>query len=392
MSGTVVPLKGESSSTPSESRLIVLGGIGWLFDAMDVLLLSYLLAYLGVHYAWTTADKANVLLANDLGLLVGALLFGRVADRWGRRRAFMATLIIYSVLAAAMGFFTSPVPLLFVRFLMGLGLGGELPVVSSLVSELSSPGRRGRNVVLLESFWSYGTILAGALAAFVLPLVGYSVLMWALAATALYAAVLRRGVPEPERARGALPLSSMFREERGRLIPAWVAWFAIAFGYYGFALWLPSMLVRWGLSLVSSLEFSFAMTLLQVPGYFSAAYLVERWGRRPTFASYMAISAASALALAFSHAVIPVLAAGSLFNFFNLGAWGTIYAYSPELFSDRDRATAVGSCTAMARIGMIVGPYLPAISGFGTSLGAFFAALLVGASSVAFLPETVRRM
>jgi len=89
--------------------------------------------------------------------------------------------------------------------------------------------------------------------------------------------------------------------------------------------------------------------------------------------------------------VIPVLVAGSLFNFFNLGAWGTIYAYSPELFSDRDRATAVGSCTAMARVGMIVGPYLPAISGFGASLGAFFAALLVGASSVAFLPETVRR-
>ena len=103
---------------------------------------------------------------------------------------------------------------------------------------------------------------------------------------------------------------------------------------------------------------------------------MERWGRRPAFAAYMAISAASALA--FSHALAPVIAAGSLFNFFNLGAWGTIYAYSPELFSDRDRATAVGSCTAMARVGMIIGPYLPAISGFG-------------ASSVAFLPETVRR-
>lgn len=381
--GTIVPQK----DIP-RGRLILASGVGWLFDAMDVLLLSYLLAYLAAHYGWATADEANVMLANDVGLLVGALMFGRLADSIGRRRAFMTTLLIYSVMAAAMGFFTSPLPLMVVRFLMGLGLGGELPVVSTLVSELSRPEQRGANVVLLESFWSYGTIAAGVLASFVLPIVGYSILMWTLAATALYAVVVRRGIPESRRTADRPSFRLMFSDERRRLLPAWAAWFAIAFGYYGFALWVPSILVMRGFALLSSFEYFLAMTLLQVPGYFSATYLVERLGRRPTFISYMAVSAASAIGFALSNSVPLLLAFGGLLNFFNVGAWGVIYAYTPELFGEANRASATGSCTSMARIGMIIGPYVPALIAFGTALWIYAAVWLVGAAAVATLPET----
>ncbi len=369
----------------------MVSGAGWLFDAMDVLLLSYVLAYLKVHYGWATADEAYVMLANNLGLLVGAIAFGRLADSFGRRRAFMTTLLVYSVMAAAMGFFTTPLPLMAVRFLMGLGLGGELPVVSTLVSELSRPEQRGMNVVLLESFWSYGTIAAGVLASFVLPIVGYSVLMWALAATALFVIAVRRGVPESRRASTRPSFGSMIRSEGRRLFPAWVAWFAIAFGYYGFALWVPSVLVDRGFTLLASFRYFLAMTLLQVPGYFSAAYLVERIGRKPTFISYMAISAISAIGFSLSSSAALLLAFGGALNFFNVGAWGVIYAYTPELFGDANRASATGSCTSMARVGMILGPYIPALVAFGESLWTFAILWLAGAAATALLPETAPR-
>ncbi|BBE41996.1 MFS transporter [Conexivisphaera calida] len=381
--GTIVPQKGIS-----RTRLLLAGGIGWLFDAMDVLLLSYVLAYLRVHYGWATVDEAYVMLANNVGLLVGAMVFGRLADSFGRRRAFMTTLLVYSVMAAAMGFFTSPLPLMVVRFLMGLGLGGELPVVSTLVSELSRPEQRGTNVVLLESFWSYGTIAAGVLASFVLPITGYSMLMWALAATALYAVVIRRGIPESRHTAERPSFRSLLGSEHRRLFPAWVAWFAIAFGYYGFALWVPSVLVGRGFPLLESFEYFLVMTILQVPGYFSAAYLVERIGRRPTFISYMVISAASAIGFSFASSALLLVIFGGALNFFNVGAWGVIYAYTPELFGDANRASATGSCTSMARVGMILGPYVPALIAFGASLWTFAALWLVGAAAVILLPET----
>ncbi|MGB9734323.1 MAG: MFS transporter [Conexivisphaera sp.] len=385
--GTIVPQK-----DISRTRLLLAGGTGWLFDAMDVLLLSYVLAYLRVHYGWAVMDEAYVMLANNVGLLVGAIVFGRLADSFGRRRAFVTTLLVYSAMAAAMGFFTSPLPLMVVRFLMGLGLGGELPVVSTLVSELSRPEQRGTNVVLLESFWSYGTIAAGVLASFVLPITGYSILMWTLAATALYAVVIRRGIPESRRTTERPSFSSLLGSERRRLLPAWVAWFAIAFGYYGFALWVPSVLVGRGFPLLKSFEYFLIMTLLQVPGYFSAAYLVERMGRRPTFISYMVISAAAAIGFSLSSSALLLMIFGGALNFFNLGAWGVIYAYTPELFGDANRASATGSCTSMARVGMILGPYVPALIAFGASLWTFAALWLVGAAAVALLPETASRI
>lgn len=376
----------------SRFRLIFAGGLGWMFDAMDIIILSYILAFLGIHYGWLTIDKANVMLANNFGLFLGAIIFGGIADVWGRKNTFMVTMIIYSIFAGIMGFFTSPLPITVVRFLMGLGLGGELPVVSTLVSELSKPGQRGQNVVLLESFWSYGTILAGVLAYFILPITGYSVLMWALSLTSLYVIYIRRSVPEPFKSGLRKSNVKALRYEGRKLILVWFAWFAIALGYYGFLLWVPSVLISRGFILFKSFEFSLLMTLFQVPGYFSAAYLVEKMGRRLTFSIYMIISAVSAIAFSYSQDQVLLFISGASLNFFNLGAWGVIYAYTPELFGDENRATATGTSTSMARIGMIAGPYLPALIGFDQSLIIFALVWIFGSITIFFLPETAIRV
>jgi len=150
-----------------EARLIFASGIGWMFDAMDVLLLSYILVAASHELGLTKGDEGLVILANNVGMLIGAFLFGWLADLWGRRRTFMLTLALYSVGVGLTAFASSASDLAAIRLFTGLGLGGELPVAASLVSELSPPDRRGRNVVLLESFWSVGAILAAAVAYFV---------------------------------------------------------------------------------------------------------------------------------------------------------------------------------------------------------------------------------
>ncbi|MGC9131814.1 MAG: MFS transporter, partial [Pyrobaculum sp.] len=114
-----------------EARLIILSGLGWTFDALDVLILSYLLVAAAGELALDTQKKTLVILANNLGMLIGAALFGRLADKFGRRKIFMATLLLYSLGTGAAALAGSWLEFAVVRFFAGLGLGGELPVVAT---------------------------------------------------------------------------------------------------------------------------------------------------------------------------------------------------------------------------------------------------------------------
>lgn len=377
----------------SRARIIILSGTGWMFDAMEIPILSYILEYLRSQLGWSPIERSIVILANNLGLLVGATLFGYLADLYGRKRIFVTTLLIYSLMAPLQGFIRNHYELAAVRFIMGLGLGGELPVASTMVSELSKPSERGRNVVLLESFWAYGTILAASISAFLMPRIGYTTTMILLSLTALYAAILRTGLPEPMAInnRRRVPLSELLSQNRGIVLISWISWFSIAFGYYGAFLWLPSILSNKGLGVVRSFEYAFYMALAQIPGYFSAAYLVEVIGRRPTFIAYMILSGISAMGFAYSRTPMDIMIWGSMLNFFNLGAWGVIYAYTPELFRDAYRATGVGSSGSMARVGMILGPTLPAFQPFESALAIYSAAWILGSLAVLAAPETMSR-
>ena len=372
----------------SERRLIILSGIGWLFDAMDVLLLSYLLVAAAPELNMGVAERTAVILANNLGMLIGATLFGRLSDALGRRKVFITTLLLYSLATGATAFVRSHSELAVVRFVAGLGLGGELPVVASYVSELSPPGRRGRDVVLLESFWSLGALAAVAVAYYLFPALGWRTTLLILSATALYAAVIRGALPEHKpRRKTALRLGEYAR----RLAPVWYIWLVLAFGYYGIFLWLPTILVRErGLTALQSYEFMLVTTIAQLPGYFVAAFLVERVGRRPVAALFFAASALSALAFAHSQGPAQLYLAALALNFFNLGAWGVVYAYTPELFPDHVRGLAAGSAGSMARVGMMLGPMLYPAMGL-SSLLVVTALWLSVPVAVYTLPETKHR-
>jgi putative MFS transporter len=192
--------------TPFMRKIIFLVGIGWLFDAMDQGMVSGVIASIG-DWELGSAQLGLLSSSGQLGMILGAALSGIAADRWGRRTVIVFTLLVFSVGSALCGLAVSYQMLLVCRFLTGFGLGGELPAASTLVSEFSPVASRGRNVVILESFWAWGWIAAALVAYLVIPVFGWRAAFLVGAVPALFAAVLRFMIPESPRylaARGRL--------------------------------------------------------------------------------------------------------------------------------------------------------------------------------------------
>ena len=412
-------------------KLLVTSGLGWMFDAMDVLLIGFLVAPITKEFTLAPTQVGLVASAGFVGMFFGAAISGRLADRYGRRVIFQVTLVVFSIGAVLSALAPTFETLLAARIVAGLGLGGELPVVATLVSEFSPRAQRGRMIVLLESFWAYGTILAGLVALLILPQFGWRGAFLVAALPALYVAYLRSALPESprylaERGRSADADAVVRRVERAggaalltlgaavaparsgrtsvaelwkpayarRTAMLWILWFGIVFTYYGIFLYVPSLLAARGLSEVRSNEFFFFSTLAQVPGYFSAAWLVERWGRKPTLVTYLLGTAASALLFGTSETGTVAFIALALLSFFNLGAWGVVYTISPELYPTAVRATGAGVAAAVGRLGGIIGPFLtpvlvPTLGQSGVFV-MFMAVLLVTALSVWLLAEETK--
>jgi MFS transporter, putative metabolite:H+ symporter len=412
-------------------KLLITSGFGWMFDAMDVLLIGFLVAPITREFALAPAQVGLVASAGFVGMFLGAAISGRLADRYGRRLIFQATLILFSVGAILSALAPTFETLLAARVIAGLGLGGELPVVATLVSEFSPRAQRGRMIVLLESFWAYGTLAAGLVAIFVLPQFGWRGAFVVAALPALYVAYLRSALPESprylaQRGRTAEADAIVRRVERaggGALLtlgaavaparsgrtgiaelwsPAlakrtamlWILWFGIVFTYYGIFLYVPSLLAARGLSEVRSNEFFFLSTIAQIPGYFSAAWLVERWGRKPTLVTYLLGTAAAAFLFGNSGTGTDAFIYIALLSFFNLGAWAIVYTYSPELYPTAIRATGAGIAAAVGRIGGIIGPFLtpvlvPTLGQSGV-FALFMVMLVVTALNVWLLAEETK--
>lgn len=383
-------------STPMLRKILLLVGIGWMFDAMDQGMVSGVMAAIGKDWALTQTDLGLLGSMGMLGMALGAALSGMAADKWGRRTVVMVTLIIYGVASILSGFATSFTMLLALRFITGFGLGGELPAAATLVSEFSPTKIRGRNVIILESFWAWGWILAALVAYLLIPAYGWRMAFIVGGVPALFAAVLRKAVPESPRflelkgkheeaealvakmesQAGIVPAVEEARPEAAapqkratfadlwqrdylrRTVVLWVIWFGINFGYYGFVLWTPSLLVAKGFALVKSFEFTLIMCLAQLPGYFSAAVLVEKIGRKKVLAIYFFGTALAAWFFGHAASTTQVLLYGSLLYFFSLGAWGCVYAYTPEVYPTSLRGTGSGWASAFGRLGAFLAPFV----------------------------------
>lgn len=397
--------------------LLVTAGLGWMFDSMDTGIISFVLPVLMKTWGLSPEQVGAIGSIGLVGMAVGAILSGTLADLLGRKKVFGATLVIYSIATGLCGLSWNYESLLVFRFLVGFGLGGQLPVAVTLVSEFSPAKHRGKFLVLLESFWAFGWLLAALISYIIIPRYGWQTAFYIGAIPALYVFYLWKSIPESPRylalkgrfaeaetiVRGIeaqskirrtsveltspLPLlqaqskvavkelfSSKFIK---RTIFLWLLWFGIVFAYYGIFTWLPSLLALKGFSLTKSFEYVLVMTLAQIPGYFSAAFLVDRIGRKSTLSIFLIGTAISAYFFGQSADVQAVLVTGSLMSFFNLGAWGIVYTYTPELYPTYARATGSGWAAGFGRIGGIIAPLIVGlmIGGYHLSSQSVFSCL-----------------
>ncbi|MCL6637718.1 MAG: MFS transporter [Alicyclobacillus sp.] len=379
------------AALPSSKKLITVSGLGLLFDSMDVNLVAFILVAVAKQWNLNPSVVGNLGSMGFIGMAVGAALAGLLADRFGRKAVFMWTLLIYS-LATGFTAFAWGVGIFYVlRFLVGFGLGGELPVATTYVLESAPDNQRGRHVVLLEMFYAFGSLAAALISNLVIPSVGWRVAFLIGALPALYVLVLRRQLPESPRFQ-SLARRHSIGESFATLwqsgiakstVVTWVLWFTMNFAFYGMVLWLPSILALKGYSLVHSLSYVLIMNLAQIPGYLTAAWLVEKWGRKWTLVPAMLGSALAALGFGFASNTLWIFVFGILVNYFMLGAWAGTYIFTVEQFPIHARATGIGWASGFGRIGAIIAPALvgaliAAHVSFGVIFTLFFIALALG--------------
>lgn len=286
---------------------------------------------------------------------------------------------------------------------------------------------RGKLVVVLESFWAFGWALAAVVATSLIPTWGWRAGFLVGSLPVLYVLWLRRAVPESPRfleavgrydeavavvrsvekacGQGTEPLerSGTQAQPRSGVLALWASafarrtamlwtlWFAMVYSYYGIFIWLPSLLVAQGYGLVKSFQYTLIITAAQIPGYFSAALLVDRLGRKPTLALYMLGCAVSAFVFRKAAGPSQILFWGCLISFFNLGAWGVVYTYTPENYPTALRGTGAGWAAGVGRVGgilapLVVGRFLTALPGRQDLIFAQFAVVvLVGLAAVLVL-------
>jgi MFS transporter, putative metabolite:H+ symporter len=373
---------------------VLLTGAAWTFVAMEILLVGFTVPLF--TSVWGLSGKmAGWITASALaGSLVGSVVFGRLADRVGRRKIFQGAILWYALFTAATALAWGPGSVSALRFLAGIGLGAMLVVDPSMLAEYLPPQRRGRFLVLLDFFWPVGLLLATGLSWLFLDQIGgdwsWRYLFLAASFPAFLAFLARLSLPESpyyltrrgRKAEAAEVLSDITGREvepalleaapeerssisefaaRGlRSSTAMIAavWIALNISYYGLFLWLPFVLQEQKEFTIDVYLLLTLSALSQFPGYAASMWLVERVGRKPTLAAFLFLGGISAFAFGVAESPAMYVAALFFVGFFNLGAWGAVYPYTSELFPTRLRSSAFGLVEGVGKGAAIGGPYL----------------------------------
>lgn len=377
------------------SRVFLIIGTAWLFDAMDVGLLSFIMSIVHKEWALTNSQTGLISSISTVGMVCGGFYFGHLADRIGRKNTLIATLLTFSignlVLAGSPGFYT----FLAIRFIVGMGLGGELPVAATYIADIYRGSKRSQMLILADSFWAVGWLVASFLSFLLTPVLGWRGILIVTAITGFFAIILRKHIHEsqPETAQAQNWLVSLRTTFKTWTLMLWLAWFMVMFSYYGMFMWLPSIMVDKGYGIVNSFGYTTIIVVAQLPGYFCASWLAKRIKVKYVFALYMLGTALGAIMFGQSATAVMIVISGCVLSFFNLGAYGAIIALTPELYTDNIRGTMTGMAQGIGRIGAIFGPLLIGVLmdrsvNISTIFVIFMISLVIGSIAVLALPTS----
>jgi MFS family permease len=388
-------------------RALLAGGIGWMLDAFDVMLFALVLPAVTMDLGLTKAQGGllgSVMLIAAAG---GGIAFGFFADRFGRRRALMTSVALYSIFTAACGFATSFAMFAAFRILLGIGMGGEWSSGAALVSESWPSEHRGKALGLMQSGWAIGYALAALVAAIVQPRYGWRAVFFVGVLPACFALWIQRRVSEPEiwtsRARRtSARFSSMFRRGIvGTTVALTLMNACTLFAWWGFNLWLPSYLTAppsqggIGLGIAAAPAFVIVMQAGMWVGYVTFGFISDRVGRKRTYVAYLLTAAVLLAAYVSIRTASVLLVLGPFVAFAATGYFSGFGAVTAEIYPTSIRATAQGFTYNIGRLASAAAPYLVGSladrHGFGTALLVCSASLLLAAVLWVWIPETKGR-
>jgi MFS family permease len=395
-------------TTSAESQTLLAGGLGWMLDAMDVMLYSLVLAFLIREFAMDTRTAGFLNSLTLLASAIGGLLFGWIADRVGRTRALMASIVVYSLASAACGFSHSIPQLAAFRFVLGLGMGGEWTAGAALIAETWRPAHRGKALGLMQSAYAIGEAIAALVVAVVLPNFGWRAVFFVGVLPALLVFWIRRRVPEPtvwskrsQTNRSGFLKHLLSRDvlRAGTLATAMNA--CAMFGYWGLFTWIPAYLSLpasqggRGLSLVKTTTFFLVLCFGKWLGYAMFGFFADAFGRRKPYFIYLLIAAALVPLYGSAKSAFWLLVLGPFVAFFGTGFFSGYAAIASEIFPGEIRAAAMGLSYNIGRGLSAVAPFAVGALALHYGIGpAFFlqgAAFLVAALLALMLPETLGR-
>src|SRR5712664_3929818 len=392
--------------SPAERKSLIAGGLGWMLDAMDVMLYSFVLTNLILEFSMNTRTAGLLSSLTLVASAIGGFLFGILADRVGRTRALMASILVYSLASAACGLSHSIPQLAFFRFLLGLGMGGEWTAAAALIAETWRAEHRAKALGLMQSSYAIGEAIAALIVLAVLPHYGWRAVFFVGVLPALLVFWIYKGVPEPDlwKNRAATQKKgsglSLLRERtvlrNGLLATAMNA--CGMFGYWGLFTWIPSYLSLpvsrggRGLSLVVGTTFYLVLAPGKWLGYASFGFFADAFGRRKPYFTYLLIAAILVPLYGIIRSPLWLLLLGPFVAFFGTGFFSGYAAITSEIFPGEIRAAAMGLSYNIGRGLSAVAPFavgaIAARFGFGPAFFLLAATFLVAAFLALLLPET----
>ncbi len=413
-------------------QILTIACLAWLIEAFDIGLIGVVLPSL--HNLWhlTPRETGSLAAITAVGIVIGVVPTGFLADRYGRKRVLMVGMAWYTIITGLTAFANSITALIALRFLAGLGMGMMFPIPYAMVSEFVTSSHRGRFTGVMDSFLSLGYFVSPALAAIIIPTTGLDV-GWRIffilgGAPILYVALVWWLLPESPRwyeikgryreadatmssieakvessigrklppvdrktarpvvvSHEHVPVATIFDQTYlKRTIMCWVAFGSTFFIFYAIQLFMPTVVSRMGFSLTTAFIFTSIIVGSSIVGKFVEAYLVETWGRKPVIISFTLIALVCALFFGFLRNPILVLVIGATMSFFGISIDPAVKIYVAENYPTRVRGTGVGFSEGVGRLlaGAIAPFYFPQVlARFGTG-GAFVFVAIVALAGV----------
>jgi MFS family permease len=394
--------------TPEARRALLAACLGWALDAFDVMLYALVIAALirDLSLSTTTAGLLGSVTLVASG--IGGVAFGLIADRAGRRPAMLASILVYSVFTAACGFAQSVWQLAVFRFLLGLGMGGEWTSGAAMVSETWPDKHRGKAVAVMQSSWAVGYAAAALVAAPVAASFGWRAVFFLGIVPALLTLWIRRSVAEShvwlaaQKNTSSAPSATLRDVFRGKFASTTalltILSSATIFAYWGLNLWVPAFLSlpveRGGLGFDATWT-TFLVVTMQIGtflGYVSFGYIADAIGRRKSFIGFILTAAVLTLAYSATRDRWLLLGLGPLVAFFGTGFFSGFGTVTAEIYPTSVRAVAQGFTFNVGRFASAAAPFMVGAlaqeHGFGPAFALLAVALLIGAATWIWLPET----